>query len=120
MHCQKIVSGTFKLVQTFFFYYYEQPPLDKKVCLPFHAELEAKFSKGEHTRWTPTSYNLPLLLEQKQAREQKQPWGVVMGSGASERRTSALAARMNGIKGGGGGGTLLQLHCPPLPLATRT
>lgn len=27
-----------------------------------------------------------------------------MGSGVSERRTSALAARMNGIKGGGGGG----------------
>lgn len=86
--------------------------------LPFHAELEAKFSKGEHTRCTPTFYNLPSLLEQKQAREQKQPWGVVMGSGASERRTSALAARMNGIKGGGG--ALLQLHCPPLPLATRT
>lgn len=73
------------------------------MCLPFHAELEAKFSKGEHTRWTPTFYNLPLLLEQKQAREQKQPWGVVMGSGASKRRTSALAARMNGIKRGGGG-----------------
>lgn len=78
--------------------------------------LLQSFANAKHMFWISSFYNLALFLPEKQPREQKQPSGGRGGERPSERRTSALAARMNGIKGE----TPLQLHCPPLPLATGT
>lgn len=84
--------------------------------LPFDDALAAKFCKRE-------TYVLDLkflqpgpVFARKTTPRTKTTLGGRGRERPSERRTSALAARMNGIKGE----TPLQLHYPPLPLVTGT